>query len=96
MQVRLASPAQTELADALEWYASIHPSLAVRFLDEYELLLKRLRENPWQFPTVRNSVRRAVFRHFPYGLFYRVRSVEVEIIACFHARRSPRRWQDRN
>ena len=95
MHVRLASPAQAELAAALEWYAAIQPSLSVRFLDEYEGLLERLRENPWQFPAALNSIRRAAFQHFPYGLFYRVHSTEVEIIACFHARRSPRRWQDR-
>jgi plasmid stabilization system protein ParE len=44
---------------------------------------------------VHKAIRRAGFPHFPYGLFYRVHSVEVEIIACFHARRDPRRWQDR-
>ena len=95
MHVRLASPAQAELAAALEWYAAIQPSLSVRFLDEYEALLERLCENPWQFPVVHNSIRRAGFRHFPYGLFFRVNSAGAEIIACFHARRSSRRWQDR-
>jgi plasmid stabilization system protein ParE len=94
MYVRLTSPAHTELAAALEWYTAINPSVALRFLDEYETLLKRLRDNPWQFQIVRNSVRRAGFRHFPYGLLYRVHPAEVEIIACFHGRRDPRRWQD--
>ena len=96
MHVRLAPPAQAELGAALEWYEAIQPSLTARFLDEYEGLIERLRENPWQFPAVHKSIRRAGFRHFPYGLLYRVHSDDVEIIACFHARRSPRRWQDRS
>jgi toxin ParE1/3/4 len=95
MRVRVTSPAQAELASALEWYAGVQPSLAARFLAEYEALLERLRDHPLQFPVVRGAVRRAGFRHFPYGLFYRVHPAEVEIIACFHGRRAPRRWQDR-
>ena len=95
MLIRVASPAQAELVAALEWYAAIQPNLAVRFLDEYEALLVRRRDNPQQFPAVRGSVRRAGFRHFPYGLLYRVQADAVEIIACFHGRRDPRRWQER-
>jgi hypothetical protein len=45
MRVRLASPAQAELAAALEWYATIQPSLASRSLDEYEGLIERLRKS---------------------------------------------------
>ena len=53
MLIRVASPAQAELVAALEWYAAIQPNLAVRFLDEYEALLVRRRDNPQQFPAVR-------------------------------------------
>lgn len=65
MHVRLTSPAEAELVDALQWYATIPPGLSARFLDEYEILLERLRENPWQFPAVHEPMRRAGFRHFP-------------------------------
>ena len=95
MHVRLTSPAEAELADALQWYATIPPGLSARSLDEYEVLLERLRENPWQFPAVREPMRRAGFRHFPYGLLFRIHPTEVEIVACFHGRRDPRRWQER-
>ncbi len=95
MRLRLTSAAEAELAEVLEWYARIRQELAARFLDEYETILGRLLENPWQFPAVRGQVRRAGFRHFPYGLLYRVHPEDVEIIACFHGRRDPRRWQER-
>lgn len=95
MRVRLASPAQADLIDALEWYAAIQPGLARRLLDDIEALVEALAENPLRFPAVRGAVRRAGLRHFPYALFYRVIADEVEIVACFHSSRSPRRWQDR-
>jgi len=91
MHVRLTSPANTELAAALEWYANIERSLSVRFLDEYEVVIEKLRDNPWQFPVVHNGVRRAGLWRFPYGLLYRIHPAEVEIIACFHARASRRK-----
>jgi plasmid stabilization system protein ParE len=32
---------------------------------------------------------------FPYGLFYQVEADRVFVIACFHGKRNPRRWQSR-
>jgi putative addiction module component (TIGR02574 family) len=32
---------------------------------------------------------------FPYGLFYRTLPDALVALACFHARRDPRRWQER-
>lgn len=95
MRVRLTSPAEAELEEVVTWYAGIRDGLAVRFLDEYERLLTRLRDNPNQFPRVRRETRRAGFRHFPYGLIFRIHPEDVEVIACFHDRRDPRRWQRR-
>jgi plasmid stabilization system protein ParE len=95
MRVRLTSPAEAELAAAIEWYAGARADLVSRFLDEYEALLERLSDNPQQFPIVRGNVHRAGFRRFPYGLLFRIQATEVEIIACFHGRRGPRQWHGR-
>lgn len=95
MRVRLTSPAETDLADALAWYAGIREGLAPRFIDEFQRLLERLETNPYQFPCVRQTIRRAGFHRFPYGLIFRIHAADVEIIACFHHRRDPRHWQRR-
>jgi toxin ParE1/3/4 len=95
MPVRVTSAAEADLAAALDWYDAQAPGIGSRFLDEYEIILSRLDDNPHQFPVIRGDTRRADFRHFPYGLFFRIRAAEVEIFACFHASRDPRRWQRR-
>ena len=95
MKVRLTSAAEAELTAALEWYAAQTPRAASRFLDDFETLIRRLRENPRQFPAVMGEARRAGFRRFPYGLFFRIGAEGVEVFACFHARRDPRQWQRR-
>lgn len=95
MRVRLTSAAEAELDDAVAWYGGIREGLAARFLDEFERLLERLRDNPQQFPCVRRDIRRVGFRRFPYGLVFRILPGEVEIVACFHDRRDPHQWQQR-
>ena len=95
MRVRLTSPAEAELAAAVEWYAGVRADLASRFLNEFEILLERLRDNPQQFPAVHRKIHRAGFRRFLYGLLFRIQETEVEIVACFHGRRNPRQWAGR-
>lgn len=95
MRVRFTSAAEAEVADALDWYATHAPREVGRFLDELEGLTRRLADNPRQFPDVLNQVRRAGFRRYPYGLLFLIRTEEVQVFACFHASRDPRRWQDR-
>ena len=95
MRVRVTSAAEADLAAALDWYDKQAPGIGPRFLDEYGAILFRLGDNPQQFQIIRGDTRRAGFRHFPYGLFFRVRTAEVEIFACFHASRDPRRRRRR-
>ena len=95
MRLRVTSAAEADLAAALDWYDTQAPGIGPRFLDEYEAILARLGDNPRQFPVIRGDTRRAGFRHFPYGLFFRIRTNAIEIFACFHASRDPRRWRER-
>ena len=95
MRIVLTATAAAELVDAANWYESKAPALTARFLDQFEALTARLADNPLQFPIVHGQVRRAGFRGFPYGLFFRLRDDQVEVFACFHASRDPRRWRRR-
>jgi hypothetical protein len=52
--------------------------------------------NPWQFPVVYKSIRRALLRHFPYALMFVIEADEtLTVIACFHGSRDPARWRER-
>jgi hypothetical protein len=48
-----------------------------------------------QFDLVHKEARRAMLRRFPYGVFFRVLSDRVQVIACLHTSRDPHRWQGR-
>ena len=57
--------------------------------------IERMSANPLQFPAVFKNVRRALLRQFPYMLLFTIEGDTLLVIACFHASRDPRQWQQR-
>ncbi|MGE5514464.1 MAG: type II toxin-antitoxin system RelE/ParE family toxin [Bacteroidota bacterium] len=87
--------ARAEFFDAADWYEAHGDGLGARFVGDLDALISRLGEHPQQFPRVHREIRRAVLRKFPYALYFRVLPDAVQVIACFHASRNPRRWHER-
>ena len=87
--------AMAEFYDAEQWYADISPRLSQRFVQAVENAVQLLAEFPLRFPVVYRERRRAAVRRFPYGLFYQVEADRILLIACFHGKRNPLRWQGR-
>ena len=44
------------------------------------------------FQIVHSQIRRIGVRRFPYGLFFKVESNRIVVIACMHGKRHPKRW----
>ena len=87
--------ANEDLLEARAWYDNIRPGLGDRFARAVEATVEALAEHPLQFPVAYRSRRRAGVRRFPYGIFFEVQDNRIVVIACFHGRRNPRRWQTR-
>jgi len=85
--------ANEDLLDARAWYDSIRLQLGERFALAVEGTVEAIAEHPLQFPAVHRGRRRAGVRRFPYGIFFEVQEHRIVVIACFHGRRDPRRWQ---
>ena len=94
-RVVLTDPAQQDINDAAQWYERETRGLGGRFLDAVHTAIARIEGNPEQFPVVHRDKRRALLRHFPYGIYFRVDPTVVVVIACFHARRNPTAWKRR-
>jgi plasmid stabilization system protein ParE len=87
--------ASHDLLEARAWYDNIRPELGERFVVTIEATVEAIAEHPMQFPVVYRSRRRAGVRRFPYGIYFDVQECRIVVIACFHSRRNPRRWQTR-
>jgi toxin ParE1/3/4 len=92
--------ANEDLLEARAWYDNIRPPLGERFALAIEAAVEAIAGHPLQFPVVHQGRRRAGVRRFPYGIFFEIEEREVQehrivVLACFHGRRDPRRWQSR-
>lgn len=89
-------PAQLDVHDAASWYENQRPGLGIRFLDEIESVLNRIRVSPLQFPEVQSRVRRGLLSRFPYSVYFSAGEETVEVIAALHHHRHPGTWRDRS
>ena len=87
--------AETELAEAVDWYEARSQGLGAEFLRSLDAVIAHMQRHPTLYPVVFGNARRAVLRRFPYSVIYVVRDNELLIAACIHSRRDPRRWQER-
>jgi plasmid stabilization system protein ParE len=95
VRVVLTARAEADVDEASNWYEQRNVGLGSKFLAQVSEALLRVTDNPELYPEVHNGVRRAPVRRFPYGVFYRTRGDRLEVIAVFHDRRSPSRWERR-
>ena len=85
----------TDIAEAIEWYATRRPGLEVEFRGDFQTTLAAIERNPLQYQVVERGIRRASLRRFPYGIMYVVSDQELLIVACLHGRRNPAQWRGR-
>jgi toxin ParE1/3/4 len=78
------------------WYEDQQAGLGSRFLAELDLVFRRIEDNPRQFPLVEGEVRRALLRHFPYGVYFIGASADISVLAVLHLHREPDMWKSRN
>jgi plasmid stabilization system protein ParE len=93
--VHFTEAARVELIDAQDWYEAEAPGLGRRFRAEIDSIVRRMTDNPRQFPMVFKTLRRARAKKFPYSLFFLIEPDTLLVVACFHSSRDPRHWQKR-
>jgi plasmid stabilization system protein ParE len=91
----LRSAAAADVEEAWLWYEAQREGLGDEFLQVVEEALESIAAFPGSAPLVQRDIRRHLLRRFPYGLFYRLIQDQVVVVACFHAKRSPRAWRFR-
>ncbi len=87
--------AEAELVAAASWYEEEQTDLGKRFLSSVEDGISRIRINQKLFPLVGGDVRRCLLHTFPFGILFRTRNNQIEVIAVMHLKRNPGYWQER-
>lgn len=94
-RILLRPQAEAELAEAISWHEAHGCGLGADFLRAFEAALSAIKRHPQAFPVILKEARRAMLRKFPYSVIFTVSADEILVVACFHAKRNPKRWQKR-
>jgi toxin ParE1/3/4 len=95
LKVRILSPANTELREAVRFYDHHQPGLGLRFFKEVEKSIERIRLMPEAWTQISERTRRCLLKGFPYALLYVVEDDVILITAVAHLHRDPERYDDR-
>ena len=94
-RIILHAEAETEILEALEWYAGRSALAARAFVQELMSMVVLADRSPASWTRSVGNTRRIVFPHFPFSLVFRKRGQTLEIVAVAHQRRRPQYWRDR-
>jgi toxin ParE1/3/4 len=84
-----------ELEAAALWYEERSVGLGVAFLDEYELRLREVLEDPKRSRRFFRDNRKLSFHRFPYAIVYSIEEDGIYIKAVMHLHRRPLYWKKR-
>ena len=94
-EVRIRPEAERDVRKAFSWYEKQRLALGRELVVELDAVYERLSENPYLYADIRNGVRRAIVRCFPYAVFYLVAETEVRVLAVIDMARNPAVWERR-
>lgn len=94
MRLSLRVRAELDVTEAYGWYESRGRGLGDEFLVALEDCLARVRRQPILHAAHDDRVRRARVRRFPYWVYFVIRGEIVDVLAVFHERRRPRRFEE--
>ena len=92
MRLSLRQRAEYDLDEAYAWYESRSPGLGESFLRATDACLDRIRRDPDLYAIQHDRARRARLHRFPYSVFYLIRDDAIDVLAVYHSRRRPRRF----
>jgi toxin ParE1/3/4 len=94
-RVVVRSKAEADIAAAAKCYEEQSLGLGTEFLSAVEGCIATVACNPAMFAITYRNVRRALFRRFPYGVFFLFADDSITIITCLHGRQNLNRLRHR-
>ena len=97
IEYRLVSDplADLDVEAAFQWHEDERVGLGPEFLDELRAAYNRIAAGPLKYQELRNGIRRALLRRFPYAIYFAIEGEFVVVLAVLHASRDPAEWQRR-
>ena len=87
--------AEEDIKESMEWYNLQKEKLGEEFFQEIKKTAFSIKENPFQFEEIKNEIRQAIIKRFPFLMFFYIDGSTINIFAVFHQKRNPRIWKKR-
>ena len=94
-RVVVRAKAEADMLAAARWYEEQNTGLGTEFLRAAEICIASVARNPHKNAVMYKNIRRALFRRFPYGLFFPLSDDTTTVIACLHGRQTLARLKHR-
>lgn len=95
MTVRFFGAAREEMLASALYLQQQETGLGDRFLDAIDRALVLIEQHPQAWSPMGRGLRCCRLAVFRYGLIYRVRASQIEVVAVAHDRRRPGYWRNR-
>ena len=95
-QLIISQLAEEDLKDAKEFYNSKKEGLGDELVSEIDDKLKRIVNNPKQYPKVKKDIRKALTNRFSYGIYFVFKDYIINVLSIFHTSRNPDIWKRGN
>ena len=92
--LRVNRIAAVELADSKSFYNKRQKGLGDTFENVVLAKLESILNNPFTYPTVKNKIRKVVFKRFPFVVLYEIENDVIIILHVFHTSRNPKYWRE--
>lgn len=95
MELTYHSLAEIEAAEAARFYESQLAGLGGDFCVAFDAAISSILADPLRLALIDEVTRVYRMKRFPFGIYYRVETDTVRILAIKHHRRHPDAWKDR-
>jgi len=88
-KVKFVKEAASELQESVEWYELRAEGLGLRFMDEIDSTIERIKLNPDLYQKIIDNIRKIQANKFPFSVFYETEDSTLIILRIFHNKRKP-------
>ncbi len=91
-KVKFVEEATHEFQKSVEWYELRAKGLGLKFTDEIDSTVERIKLNPDLYQNIIEDIRKVQVNRFPYSIFYKTEDDTIVILRIFHNKRKPVEW----
>ena len=95
MRFQFHPAADEELDLAVEYYERCQSGLGLEFAEEIYATIARIIDYPEVWSPMSKNTRRCLTNRFPYGIIYRIKNNNLQIIDVANLHRKPYYWKER-